>query len=326
MLTRLLRLTIARFLAFVLNQHGKSDHSAAQHAAGSRIGAYYAVLAYTAWGLVPLYWKLLGEVPALEVLCHRIIWSMLLLSVLLVLQQRKSELKKLWRSPKYMGGLLLSTALVSFNWGIFIYSIQIERVVEASLGYYINPLVSMFLGYVFLKERFNRAQKLAILLAVIAVANFILQFGTLPWISLGLAISFAFYGLCRKLIPVTPMVGLFVETLIATPFALAWIGYGAVTGSGHLGISWTVTLLLIGSGVVTSLPLLWFNNAAKLLRLSTLGFFQYIGPSLQLLLGVFLYNEAFTITHGITFTLIWLALVIYSLTALKKQPSSQIRS
>jgi chloramphenicol-sensitive protein RarD len=209
--------------------------------------------------------------------------------------------------------------LVSFNWGFFIYSILVNRVVEASLGYYINPLVNMLLGFVFLRERFNRAQTLAILLAAIAVANFVWQFAQIPWISLSLAISFALYGLCRKLIPVTPTVGLLVETAIATPIALVWVGYGVVTGTGHLGTSWLLTLLFVGSGVITSLPLIWFNHATKRLRLSTLGFFQYIGPSLQLLLGVFLYHEPFTTTHVITFTLIWLALAIYSLTALSEQ-------
>jgi chloramphenicol-sensitive protein RarD len=308
----------ARFLAFALNHHGKSDHASAE---GFRTGALYAILAYTSWGLVPLYWKLLGQVPAVEVLCHRIIWSMVFLAGLLVFQKRKSELIQLWRSPKYMAALLVSTALVSFNWGFFIYSIHIDRVVEASLGYYINPLVNMLLGFVFLRERFNRAQKLAICLATIAVANFVWQFGQIPWISLGLAISFALYGLCRKLIAVTPIVGLWVETAIAAPIALAWVGYGVVTGTGHLGTSWLLTLLLVGGGVITSLPLIWFNHATQRLRLSTLGFFQYIGPSLQLLLGVFLYHEPFTTTHVITFTLIWIALVIYSLTALREQRS-----
>lgn len=284
-------------------------------------GILYALLAYTTWGLVAIYWKFLGEVPAVEILCHRIVWSMLFLTGLLLLQRRRSELSELWQSPLSIAVLVLTTILVSLNWGLFIYSIHINRVVEASLGYYINPLVSMLLGFLFLKERFNRGQKIAIGLAAIAVVNFVWQFGQVPWIALSLAISFALYGLFRKLIPVKPMVGLVVETSIATPIALLWLGNQALSGTGHFGTSWTLTLLLIGAGVVTSLPLLWFNHAAKRLQLSTIGFCQYIAPSLQLFLGVFLYRESFTTTHAITFTLIWLALAIYSFTALKMQRS-----
>lgn len=246
---------------------------------------------------------------------------MLFLTGLLLLQRRRSELSELWQSPLSIAVLVLTTILVSLNWGLFIYSIHINRVVEASLGYYINPLVSMLLGFLFLKERFNRGQKIAIGLAAIAVVNFVWQFGQVPWIALSLAISFALYGLFRKLIPVKPMVGLVVETSIATPIALLWLGNQALSGTGHFGTSWTLTLLLIGAGVVTSLPLLWFNHAAKRLQLSTIGFCQYIAPSLQLFLGVFLYRESFTTTHAITFTLIWLALAIYSFTALKMQRS-----
>jgi chloramphenicol-sensitive protein RarD len=283
----------------------------------TRIGALYAVLAYTAWGIVPLYWKLFGQIPALEILSHRIIWSMVFLTVLLVLQQRGAELRQLARDPKTLSALLMTTVLISFNWGLFIYSITINQVVEASLGYYINPLVSVLLGSVFLKERLNRGQTIAVVLAAVGVANFVRNFGQIPWIAIGLAGSFALYGFLRKLIPVTPLVGLTVETGLATPAALIFVEYLASQGTGHLGINGWLTALFVGCGVVTSFPLLWFNNAAKRLRLSTLGFFQYLAPSLQLLLGVFLYHEPFTLTHTVTFTLIWTALVIYSVTSLR---------
>ncbi len=279
-------------------------------------GVCYAVLAYTAWGLLPMYWKCFGQIPAAEVLSHRILWSMLFLTGLLLFQQRNVELGQLWQSPNRLRVLLATALLLTFNWGLYIYGVNTNRVVETSLGYFINPLVSVMLGFLFLKERLNSGQKLAVLVAGLGVANFMWQFGAVPWIALGLAFSFAFYGLLRKVVPVTPMVGLMVETLLVTPFALVLVGYWAVTGVGHSGMSGSTDLLFIGSGVMTSLPLLWFNNAAKRLRLSTLGFFQYVAPSLQLLLGVLLYHEPFTRTHALTFGFIWLALAIYATTSL----------
>jgi len=285
-------------------------------------GALYAVLAYTAWGLLPIYWKFFGQISAVEVLSHRIIWSMAFLAGLLFLQRRGSEFSQLWHSPTHLKILLATVLLLTFNWGLYIFGVNSARVVETSLGYFINPLVNVLLGRVFLKERLNHAQTLAVLLAGIEVAQFVWHFGQVPWLALGLAFSFAFYGLLRKVVAVGPMVGLAVETLLIAPVALILVGYWAATGAGHLGVAWSTSLLLIGSGVMTSLPLLWFNNAAKRLRLSTLGFFQYMAPSLQLMLGVLLYHEPFTRTHAVTFGLIWLALLIYSTTSLSTQRSS----
>jgi len=256
-----------------------------------------------------------------EVLSHRIIWSMLFLSGLLLLQKRQAEVGQLLRSPKHLGLLLATASLLTVNWGIYVYGVNTERVVETSLGYFINPLVSVLLGFIFLKETLHRWQWIAVLLAAIGVTNFIWSLGVVPWIALALAGSFAFYGLLRKVVPVSPLLGLAVETLLITPLALAVVSYGAITQAGHLGTSWGITLLFIGAGVITSMPLLWFNNAAKRLRLSTLGFFQYLAPSLQLMLGVFLYREPFTPTHAITFGCIWTALLIYSVTSLRRVPS-----
>lgn len=282
------------------------------------LGAVYAVLAYTSWGLLPIYWKFFAQVPAVEVLSHRIIWSALFLTVVLWLQKRRAEFWQVWQ-PKYLGALLLTAGLLAFNWGLYIYGVNTDRVVETSLGYFINPLVNVLLGFVFLKERLHRGQQIAVLLAGLGVAYFVWQFGAIPWIALGLAFSFAFYGLLRKVVAVAPMAGLAVETLLITPVALAIVSYGASTGTGHWNASWALNLLFIGCGIVTSLPLLWFNNAAKRLQLSTLGFFQYLAPSLQLFLGVFLYREPFTLTHGITFGCIWAALLIYSITSFRRQ-------
>jgi chloramphenicol-sensitive protein RarD len=285
-------------------------------------GTLYAVLAYTAWGLLPIYWKFFGQIPAIEVLSHRMIWSMVFLTLILLVQRRQAEFKQLWQSPGRLGVLLTTALLLTFNWGLYIYGVNTDRVVETSLGYFINPLVSVLLGFLFLKERLSRGQKLAVVLATVGVINFVWYVGQVPWIALGLAISFAFYGLLRKIVPVAPMVGLAVETLLITPLALAVVGYWAATGAGYFGEDWVTTLLFIGAGVMTSLPLLWFNNAAKRLRLSTLGFFQYVAPSLQLILGVFLYHEPFTHTHAVTFACIWSALAIYSATSWMTQRSN----
>lgn len=255
----------------------------------------------------------------MEVLCHRMVWSGLFLIGLLLLQHRQVEFTKLWRQPKNLGFLLITALLLSFNWGIYIYGVNTDRVVETSLGYYINPLVSVLLGFLFLKERLHRGQQVAVVLAVLGVGNFIWNFGSVPWIALALAFSFAFYGLLRKVVPVAPMVGLAVETLLITPIALGLILYWANTGAGHFGNNPALTLLFIGAGITTSLPLLWFNNAAKRLRLSTLGFFQYMAPSIQLLLGVFVFHEPFTSVHAVTFGLIWTALLIYSATSIWKR-------
>ena len=282
-------------------------------------GFLYAVLAYTAWGLLPVYWKFFGQISAIEVLSHRILWSMVFLIGLLLWQRRSSEFWQVWRFKRKVSFLLITALLLTFNWGLYIYGVNTQRVVETSLGYFINPLANVLLGFAVLKERLHWGQQLAVLLASLGVVNFVWQLGTVPWIALGLAFSFAFYGLVRKIVAVSPMVGLAVETLLAMPLALAFIGYETATGTGHfIGNLW-LTLLLIGAGIVTSMPLLWFNNAAKRLRLSTLGFFQYIAPSLQLLLGIFLYHESFSRTHAVTFGLIWLALITYSTTSFVKK-------
>ncbi|MGG6292868.1 EamA family transporter RarD [Leptolyngbya sp. AN02str] len=290
------------------------DHSSSQ---GSRqpvigMGAVYALLAYGSWGILPIYWKLFGQTPAVQVISHRVVWSMVFLSMLLLLQHRRTELAQLVRSPKTVALLFTSAALLTLNWGIYVHGVNTDRVVETSLGYYINPLVNVLLGFVVLRERLSRWQQLAVGLAILGVGNFVWQLGVVPWIALLLALTFAFYGLIRKLVPVAPLLGLAVETGLMGSFALLAIAYWAATGSSQFGSDWRLTLLFIGAGIITSMPLLWFNNAAKRLQFSTLGFFQYLAPSLQLLLGVFLYGEPFTPTHMITFGLIWTALLLYS--------------
>jgi len=290
-------------------------------------GILYAFLAYGSWGLLPLYWKLFGNTPAVQVLSHRIIWSAVLLIAVLAIQQRLDEFGKLWRSPRLLLTLLTSAILLSLNWGIYIYGVNAERIVETSLGYFINPLFSVLLGCVFLGERLNRWQIFAVALAGMGVTNFMVDLGQVPWIAFVLAISFGIYGLLRKVAAVQPMAGLAVETLLITPIALGFILHWSAAGTSQFGSSLPLTLLFIGCGVITSMPLLWFNNAAKRLPLTTLGFMQYIAPTLQLMLGVFLFHEPFTRTHLISFSLIWIALALYSTNAVLKtrrrtQPSA----
>ncbi|RZM82564.1 EamA family transporter RarD [Leptolyngbya iicbica] len=287
-----------------------------------RAGSLYAVLAYGAWGLLPIYWKFFQQSSPVEVLCHRMIWSLVFLTGILLVQRRQPEVGVLLRSPKTWRLLLVTATLLTCNWGLYIYGVNSDRVVETSLGYFINPLVTVLLGFVFLRERLLRGQQIAVGLAAIGVGYFVWQFGAVPWIALGLAFTFAFYGLLRKVVAVAPLVGLAVETLLITPLALMAVSYWQVTGVGHFGESVGLSLLFIGAGVMTSMPLLWFNNAAKRLRLSTLGFFQYVAPSIQLMLGVFLYREPFTPTHLVTFGCIWMALAIYSATSLMQRSRS----
>ena len=300
-------------------------------------GVVYAVLAYGAWGLFPLYWKMFGATPALEVLSHRMIWSMVFVMLLLVVQRRLPELWAVRRSPSALKLLILGAILLAGNWGLYIYGVNTERVVETSLGYFINPLLTIVLGMVVLKERLNRVQWMAVAIAVVGVGNFIWAFGQVPWIAFGLAASFGFYGLVRKLVAlgfampaafssatrtanakhgqgtISPMIGLAIETLVIAPFMLLLVIYWEATGVGVFGSSTIMTLLCMGAGVVTSMPLLWFTNATKRLPLSMMGFCQYIAPSLQLMLGVFLYHEPFTRTHAVTFGCIWTALALYSI-------------
>jgi chloramphenicol-sensitive protein RarD len=282
-------------------------------------GAMYAVLAYSAWGLLPIYWKLFGQFSAIAVVSHRILWSIIFLLSLLLLQKRRAEFSQLWHSPRYLWILLMTAGMLAFNWGLYIYGVNTDRVVEASLGYYINPLVNVLLGCVFLKERLRWVQGLAVVLATLGVTNLVWYLGQVPWIALGLAVSFGCYGLLRKTIPVTPLVGLAMETALIAPIAVIILLAQSLNGVSVWGTNVTMTLLLMSSGILTSMPLLWFNNAAKRLHLSTLGFFQYIAPSVGLILGVLVYHEPFTHTHLVTFSLIWLAILTYSVASFSGQ-------
>lgn len=294
-----------------MNNFIKSQNTEAQ------IGIGYALLAFSAWGFIPIYWKLLNTVPSMEILTHRMVWSVFFLLGLLAVQKRLGEFRELFHSPKYIFILLGTATLLGGNWFVYIYGVNTNQVIETSLGYFISPLLVILLGAVFLRERLNIWQGVAVGFAALGVLNFIWNFGSLPWIALSLAFTFSFYGLFRKMIPVKPLVGLLMETALLAPLAVVLILFWEVDGTGHFGTAWMTNFLLFGAGVVTSLPLLWFTNAGKRLRYSTMGFIQYLTPSIQLAIGVYLYNETFTTTHAVTFGLIWTGLIIYSINTIQ---------
>lgn len=283
-------------------------------------GIIYALLAYGLWGFSPIYFKAIDHVPALDVLGHRVVWSAVFLAVLLGLRGQLAQFVAILRDFAQLRWLLVSTALISANWGVYIYSIQSDQILAASLGYYINPLVSVFLGMLFLAERLRPWQWVAIALAAAGTLNLAFNIGGVPWLSLFLAFSFGFYGLVRKAAPVPPLLGLFVETLLAAPVALLFLFWLDAQGEGSFArIDRYTDLMLVAASIFTALPLLWFTNAAKRLRLSTVGMFQYIAPTLNFLLAVFVYGEVFTAVHAVTFGLIWLALALFTADAFHAQ-------
>ena len=280
-------------------------------------GAGYALAAFLLWGLNPIYFKAVASVPAYEVMVHRAVWSALLLAVLVTIGHKWRTVGQVLLSPRTLRALLLSAILIASNWYAYIWAVENARIVETSLGYFINPLVNVLLGLLFLRERLNVRQWAAVALAAVGVLNLTVQLGQLPWIALYLAISFGIYGLVRKTAPVDALGGLFIETALMTPAALLFIAWLAWMGAGALGTrSHAFDLLLVASGVVTALPLLWFSAAARRLKLSTLGFFQYLSPTTQFLLGVFVWGEPFTRIHAVSFACIWVALAIITVDAL----------
>jgi len=286
------------------------------------IGAWYGVAAYILWGLLPLYWKLLTEISAEEILAHRIFWSFIFVGVILLFSKELTTLKKAIKDKKSLFLIALCAVIITLNWGTYIWAVNSDQVVEASMGYYINPLIVVLLGMIVLKEKFNLWQCVAIILAAIGVIVMTVQYGKIPWIALTLALTFSFYGLLKKLTNVGSIIGLALETTIIMPVALMYILFKQMTGIGALGnITLLTTFFLFGSGIATATPLLLFAKAAKRIRLSTIGFLQYIAPTISLFLGVVIFNEPFTKTHLVSFGFIWVALVIYSLSniSLKKK-------
>ncbi|VFQ46767.1 EamA family transporter RarD [Desulfoluna butyratoxydans] len=277
----------------------------------SAVGLLVAMQAFLIWGLSPLYWNHLSHVPAFETLMHRVVWSLAFLVPILVFQKKMGPFLKALTSLRTLAVLTVTTCLVGGNWFLFIWSINHGHVMQTSLGYYINPLVTVFLGMIFLKERLTTRQKIAVLLAGLGVAWLTIDYGTLPWISLALPFSFAFYGLIRKVVDVGPLVGLTVETLLMAVPATLYLGNLAAAGDGvflHTGVA--TDLLLMGTALMTALPLLLFNLGAKALTLSTIGFIQYLAPTCTFLLAVFYFKEPLDPSLVRTFLLIWSALAL----------------
>ncbi len=279
----------------------------------SLLGLIYAGSAFLIWGLSPVYWKALGTVPALEITMHRVIWSFFFLMCLILLQRRRHEFVGVLKNGRMLLTLLSTAILISANWLLYIWAVNNNYMLQASLGYYINPLVNVVLGLLFLRERLRRPQILAVVLAAGGVLYLTIAYGEFPWISLTLALSFGLYGLIRKVAPVGALVGLAVETMLLAPPAVIYLIYLNSQGVDTiLRVSLKLDLLLIGCAPLTAAPLLFFTLGAKRLYLSTLGLMQYIGPSGMFLLAVFYYNEPFSATQVWTFAIIWAALVIYS--------------
>lgn len=279
-------------------------------------GILFALAAFVSWGFLPVYWKQLQMVSPFEILCHRIIWSCLFLCIIISFQKRWNEVYCLLKTSSQLKGLILSGLLIGFNWFIYIWAVNSGRVVESSLGYYINPMLNILIGYALLGERLSRLQFVAVTFACTGVGYSLLSYGELPLFALVLAISFAFYGYTRKKTKAAPIPGLLIETFVLFIPALAYIIYRQFSSASYFMNDLNVTLWLVGAGIATSVPLLWFASSAKKLDLSTIGILQYIAPTIAFILGVFVYKEQFTLQYLITFGLIWIGVIIYIAEAL----------
>ncbi|WP_080844428.1 EamA family transporter RarD [Cytobacillus gottheilii] len=285
-------------------------------------GALYAGFSYLLWGILPIYWKLIHHVNSDEILANRILWSFIFMIFILVVSRKWAPflqtLKGLKANKKQAAALVLASILISCNWFVYIWAVNADRMIEASLGYYINPLVSVLLGMLVFKERLGIMQYISFILALAGVLILSISYGQVPWASLLLAFSFGFYGLAKKLITVEPAIGLTLETLVVAPFALIYLVILYSNQSLALfHLSAGTDLLLLGAGIATAIPLLLFAKGAQKIPLSMLGFLQYIAPTITLILGVFVYGEAFSSVHLLAFLFIWSALTVYSLSKTK---------
>lgn len=286
----------------------------------TRQGIFFALAAYFMWGIAPAYFKLIQQVSADEILTHRIIWSFFFMLALITLGRNWPKVRAACQNRKRLLLLAVTALLIGGNWLLFIWAVNNHHMLEASLGYFINPLVNVLLGMLFLGERFRRMQWVAVALAFTGVLVQLWQFGSLPIIGLGLAFSFALYGLLRKKIAIDAQTGMLIETLWLLPVAAGYLFLFADSPTSHLSANpWSLNLLLVAAGIVTTVPLLCFTAAATRLRLSTLGFFQYLGPTLMFLLAVTFYGETIGQDKLVTFGFIWAALILFTLDALYTQ-------
>jgi len=287
----------------------------------SRAGFFFALSAYLFWGFIALYWKETSHIDPVEVTAHRALWSFPFAAIVLFAMGRTSDILPTLKSPKKLAMLFFTSLLITFNWGVFIWAVAVERTLEAAFAYYVNPLLTVFLGFVILGERFSRLQSVAIAIAAIAVGYLTFANGELPWISISLAGSFAIYGLIRKTMDVGPAQGFFVEVLLISPFAFAYFIWLESTGQGVFFESSLNWLLLLLAGPATAAPLILYAMGAKLLRLSTIGIMQYIAPSIIFLISIFIFGEELRQELLIAFILIWCALVLYSWSTFRKEKS-----
>lgn len=285
-------------------------------------GIFFGLAAYVLWGILPVYWKALELVSPFEILSSRFMWSCVFVLLLIIFQKKwplfTKEVKHVFSNVKTGAAMIAAGITISFNWGTFIWAVNNGHIVETSMGYYINPLVSILFAVVFLRERLDKMQLAAITCAFIGVASMVYSFGKIPWVSLTLAFTFALYGLLKKILPVSALTSIMLETLLITPLALVyeyslWQQGVSFYASGNLQI----IMMLTGAGVVTAIPLLLFTAGARLLPLKIIGFLQYISPTLTLLIGVFVYNEAFTASHLLAFGWIWAALLLFIVSQLR---------
>ena len=282
-------------------------------------GLVYAIAAYGMWGFLPIYMKALAHLPAAEIIAHRILWSLPIAAAVLLWQGRAAEVGQALRQPRLVAMGALTAMLISVNWLIYVWSIANDQALDAALGYYINPLFSVFLGATLLKERLTRSQFAAIALAAAAVIILTMQAGSLPLVAIGLTLSWGFYAYCKKSLPLGPNQGFTLEVLLLAPFAAGFLIWQAAQGQAHFTSGgWGQTLLLIGCGPITAIPLLFYANGAKLIRLSTIGILQYIAPTMIFLCAVLIFGEPFDGARLIAFPMIWAALVIYSVTLVRQ--------
>lgn len=278
----------------------------------SRAGFFYALAAYSLWGFLPLYFRAVEHVPPLEVLMHRIIWSVPVALLVIAFQRRLDELVGLFANPRVLIMMALTASLITINWFLYIWAISIDSTSETALGYYINPLISVMLAFLLLGERLNRLQALAVAIAFLAVLIRTVAGGEFPWIALVLAFSFAAYGYFRKTVPVGPTQGFLMEVVILLPFALAYLGWLSANDNNNFSLATDNGWWLILAGPVTAIPLILYAFGAKLLRLATLGLMQYIAPSLIFVISIFVFGEELDFWQGLMFAMIWSALVLYT--------------
>ncbi len=285
------------------------------------LGLLYGVSAYTLWGLFPIYWPLLKPANPLEIVSHRAVWTLVFCFIILALTKTLKSTLSLLKRPKIVAGLFLGSILISINWIIYIYAANNEHVVEASLGYYINPIVVIATGVIVLKEKMRPLQCTAVGIATLGVAVLTIDYGRLPWIALGLALSWGSYGLVKKQLGLGALEGLSIETLLSSGFYLAYLIWLGNSGDGHFTYSLTLTLLLIGGGAVTAIPLLLFNGSTNRLPLTLIGLLQYITPTIQFCIGVWYFHEDMPTARWVGFLIIWVALMSLAIDLVKSSRS-----